>query len=340
MKQILTAFTLSILALCGATSCADRTPSTQEHENAVYHWKRSVNLSDADKAFLKEHDITRIYLRYFDIREDYTHGAVPGAAAWLSAGDVSSDVAVVPTVFITLEAMKAMSEREGEFALKICDYIKSMSEAAEISNIPEVQLDCDWTESTQDSYFRLCEEVGKRLAEDNIRLSSTIRLHQLSLPAPPVDKGVLMVYNVGNLKSPEETNSILRPDEVEKYLADAPRYALPLDVAYPVFSWGAVFRDGTFDRLTRIDTPVDSIKGLRHIKGNWYELTGSNSDDGLSLAYHEQMRYESPSFKDIMASKKMVEKYLGYKPEYTILYHLDENQMAKYTPNQISDIYE
>lgn len=203
----------------------------------------------------------------------------------------------------------------------------------------EIQLDCDWTESTRKTFFNLCKEV-KRLAAANGRaVSSTIRLHQLSQPHPDVDRGVLMVYNVGDLKNSKETNSILRSDIVKKYLKKAPKYKIPLDVAYPVFSWGVVFNGKDFQRLTRINGNPDTIKELRRIRNNVYALR-SNMNADVNINFQETVRYEMASFNELIKTKKLVENYLGYKPQNTILYHLGEEQLTKYTPAQIKKLYE
>jgi hypothetical protein len=54
-----------------------------------------------------------------------------------------------------------------------------------------------------------------------------------------------MLYNTGDIDTPDETNSIFKPEDAKKYLKGAPAsYPLPLDVALPAFSWTLVFRDG------------------------------------------------------------------------------------------------
>ena len=70
-----------------------------------------------------------------------------------------------------------------------------------------------------------------------MKLSTTIRLHQLSMPAPPVDYGVLMVYNTGDPQNFAERNPILDIRDVQPYMRYLPDYPLPLAAAYPVYSW-------------------------------------------------------------------------------------------------------
>ena len=83
----------------------------------------------------------------------------------------------------------------------------------------EVQFDCDWTQITKNNFFYFLSYFKKQLANrismttpDPLRdlqtepvVSATIRLHQLKFPektgVPPVDKGMLMFYNTGNLRA-------------------------------------------------------------------------------------------------------------------------------------------
>ena len=126
---------------------------------------------------------------------------------------------------------------------------------------------------------------------------------------------------------------------MKKYLDGAPKYRIPLDVAYPVFSWGVVFNGTEFNRLTKIDADPDSIPELTRLHDNIFALQ-SNISEAVNMDYRQTVRYEMASFEELMKTKQLVEDYLGYKPQNTILYHLDENQLSKYTPAQIKKIYE
>ena len=54
--------------------------------------------------------------------------------------------------------------------------------------------------------------------QKKIRISSTIRLHQLAQTPPEADYGVLMCYNTGDLKDFNTKNSILDVKDVKPYL--------------------------------------------------------------------------------------------------------------------------
>lgn len=328
---------ISFLIAISFSSCNHK-ESTETSTNAVYFWKSWVNLSDAEQNFLTENNVDKVYLRFFDIRNDFRFGPVPDAEVRTYQSDFPNGTEIVPCVFITLEAIEDMSGREKEFAMKIFDRIDAKCKNGNLS-FNEIQLDCDWTESTRNTFFTLCKELKALTSAHDKNLSATIRLHQLSQPSPDVDKGVLMVYNVGELKNPKETNSILRSDIVKKYLDGASKYRILLDVAYPVFSWGVVFNSTEFNRLTKIDANPDSIPELTRLHDNIFSLQ-SNISEVVNMDYRQTVRYEMASFEELMKTKQLVEDYLGYKPQNTILYHLDENQLSKYTPAQIKKIYE
>jgi hypothetical protein len=108
----------------------------------------------------------------------------------------------------------------------------------------EIQIDCDWTVSTRDKYFIFLRSLKKQFPDKII--SATIRLYPYKYPdkmgVPPVDKGMLMCYNLGEVDNPETKNSIFDVNELKQYL-HAKRYKLPLDIALPIFGWYIWFRD-------------------------------------------------------------------------------------------------
>src|ERR1019366_1414323 len=123
---------------------------------------------------------------------------------------------------------------------------------------------CDWTAATRATYFQLLKVARSRLNEAGFasaKISATIRLFQCKYMAktgvPPVDKGLLMCYNMGNLTHPGTGNSILETTELKKYIASVTTYPLPLDVALPIFDWKVLFHEGSYAGLVK-DLP-DSL---------------------------------------------------------------------------------
>lgn len=156
-------------------------------------------------------------------------------------------VEVVPCVFIVNEVFNKISEEKTEdlskkILKKILAQTRPVSKKVKIN---EIQIDCDWTATTEKKYFKFLGELKKLLYEQNCILSATIRLHQYKnfqkTGVPPTDKGMLMFYNLRDLRKPSFKNSILELDEAEKYLSGK-KYPLPTDLALPIFGWTVVFR--------------------------------------------------------------------------------------------------
>lgn len=297
-----------------------------EHKpmRAVYHWKTTFAPTEKEKRFMADHRVGRMYIHYFDVafRDD-----VIQPEGTVRFKEKPSDVLeVVPTVYITIEALRAMhdeivrgyevaEEVYSFYAQKIVARVKAMTKHNGVKNVHEVQLDCDWSRRLRDDYFGLLDEVRELLHDDGLELSVTIRLHQLNDEPPPADMGVLMLYNTGNLMSERTRNSILDTKDVLPYLKSSSTYLLPLDFAYPDFGWQVVFKDGKFQRLASPKENVEESEGMR-------------------------VRKEQADYATVEQVKRVVESKL-WNDEFSsvIIYHLDEQFLEQLTDEQIETIY-
>ena len=127
-----------------------------EHSRAIYHWRTTFAPDSAEIAFVRRHDIRRIYLRMFDVATEHTpetghDEAVPIATTRFTAA-IPDGVEIVPTVYITLEALRAMRGRETQYAELIVERLRAMASYNGCGAIREMQFDCDWTSTTRESY--------------------------------------------------------------------------------------------------------------------------------------------------------------------------------------------
>lgn len=134
------------------------------------------------------------------------------------------------------------------------------------SKIPkEVLIDCDWTVKSKDNYFYLLE----KLKQSDYKLSATIRLWQYKYfekaGIPPVDKGLLMCYNLSSPSERKTENSIGTSREIEEYITHSD-YKLPLDIALPIFSWSVVFRGDQFKGIISDNSMADFKKDTLNFK--------------------------------------------------------------------------
>ena len=308
---------LALVAVAIFLGCSNENshPEKTSVSNSIYYWRTTFALDSAEAAFIKKHNVERLYLRMFDvaIERDLLNGTseiVPIATTqFLSQPPASLEI--VPVVYITIDALRMMYGNEIEYATLIVDRLLAMANYNKCWAIREIQLDCDWTSSTKDSYHLLCKQVRNELARVGVELSVTIRLHQLKETPPPAHRGVLMLYNTGAIKNPETGNSILHIENVEPYLVDM-RYPIPLDYVYPLFGWGVKFCNNKFVAIV--------------------------SEDSTVIDDNEFIRYERASAEDILAVKELVEEHLGKPVNGNILYHLDYSQLKKYSNDEISKI--
>lgn len=221
------------LLLIVLSSCNSR--ESLNDENAVYYWRTEWRLDSLEHSFLSRYDVRRVFCRYFDVVIDDTDDSEPHPNATISFVDtVPSDLEIIPTVYIT-EA--CMHRRHEGLAEKVVRRLVQMNETHDVVGVKEIQMDCDYTVQSRQLYYDFLADVRRIAADHGLRLSTTIRLHQLSMPVPPVDYGVLMIYNTGDPRRFEERNPILDLRDVQPYLRHLDDYQLPLAAAYPVYEW-------------------------------------------------------------------------------------------------------
>lgn len=307
-----------------------------ETRNSVYYWRTTFILSDTERAFLKEHNIKRVYLHLFDVDESVYNDVAP-VATLLFKDSLPSDIEYVPTVYITQDAIRSIKGQEAEFAQKIVTRVLNMVDWHEIPNVQEMQIDGDWQSSYRETYFTLCKEIRSLLHQRNIALSATIRLSNLREPAPPVDYGVLMLYNTNSVNDADAENSILTIPTCQHYLKGnaVQKYGLHLDYAFPTFAWSAVYNeDGSFRCLVR-HTDFDDAQfeqiDPRHYRAKWY-------------GYYKRLYYwANDKIRTDYASPELLEELKDNleisDDQSIILYHLDDSQLTRYSYEDIENIF-
>jgi hypothetical protein len=326
--KYLTAFLCVLTLFCGCKS------KEEPQENGIYYWRTTFSLNDYERSFLQKHNIKRLYLRLFDVGFNPQQPNEPQPIATLRFRDtIPQYMDVIPVIFIDNEAFKKFDMQP--YADKICTRILKMCKENGITNIHAVQIDCDWTKTTQNQYFTFLQKIKTRLRNSNLKLYATIRLHQLNETPPDVDKGLLMCYNTGALLNEKTSNSILAASDVAPYCKALNKYKLRLDVAYPAFSWSAVFRNGKFVCLLRgFDTDNQNVK-LE--KGNLYSVTQSFVTQGRDLIRGDKIRMEEADYKQIMKSKEMMKKRI--RNCSIAIFALDSANLVKFNDNEIKEIY-
>ena len=228
-KRFSLEFCLLISLLC--IGCSQQKQRELPEGNAVYFWRTDLRLDSTEKAFLQQYHINKVYCRYFDVVMN-DDGTEPKPNATISFSEtLPADIEIIPTVYITEDCMH---QKHAGLAEKIVKRIQQMNETNDISEVREIQIDCDYTSKSRSTYYGFLKEVRQAWGKT---VSTTIRLHQLSMATPPADYGVLMIYNTGDPRKWEDRNPILDYRDVYPYLERLDNYQLPLAAAYPVYLW-------------------------------------------------------------------------------------------------------
>ena len=227
--------------------------------NAVYYWRTELRLDSTERAFLQQYHINKVYCRYFDVvmlpTDANGDSLEPMPNATIAFRDtLPESVEIVPTVYITEDCMHEWHEGLAE---KIVKRIQQMNETNDIHGVKELQIDCDYTARSRQTYYDFLKEINYQLSIINYQLSVTVRLHQLQMPVPPVDYGVLMLYNTGDPRKFAERNPVLDLRDVQPYVRYLNDYDLPLAAAYPVYCWQRTIHN------VRVEHTVEADEILR-----------------------------------------------------------------------------
>ena len=290
--------------------------------------------------------IQHLYIKYFDVDWDDVHGqAIP--VAQLTARDSNflkaTELQIIPTIFITNETIyKINIEQTAALANSIVELVTKMNNNFGIQSPKEWQIDCDWTATTKDKYFSLLKFLQQK--ESSINFSVTIRLHQIKYldktGVPPVKKGMLMCYNMGNLTNVNTTNSILDVDELRKYIGELKSYPLPLDVALPTFEWKVLFRRDTFKGI--VENLSDSLltKNIFNKSGNRYTALTDTILQGYKLQKNDILRVENSPYENILKTAILINEKLIEGKINVSIFHLDNLTLRKYKLHELENIYD
>ncbi|MDZ4757572.1 MAG: hypothetical protein SGJ10_05470 [Bacteroidota bacterium] len=308
MKRFL--FSISLLLLL--FSCKQK---ANKINSAFYYWKTVYDLDSTDVKNLKNNHFNILYLRLFDVDWDGVKNTPMPKATLQFNSDPDTGLQIVPVIYITQTCLKKLSlDSVKILGGLIAQKANAICKVFHI-NYNQIQIDADWTESTKDKYFALLTEV-KKAQEGKRILSCTIRLHQIKFPektgVPPIDRGMLMFYNMGELSQINEENSIYNEKTATQYTDHIDRYKLPLDMALPHFSWGILYRGKKVAAILNglkkenLDNPF-----FMKQENNWYTVKASTTWGSNDLHAGDRIRLETAdenTCKDAWAFLKLHQK--------------------------------
>jgi hypothetical protein len=302
-------------------------------ERAFYFWRTTFQLSAAERGALARQRVTKLYVRAFDIDES---GRVVGG---LSVVDKPPPgIEIVPVVFLRQDLFQR-EPRARELAELTWAEVRRRMQALGVTP-RELQLDCDWTDRSREQFFAYVREVK---AVSGVTLSSTIRLHQVKYRertgVPPVERGMLMFYNMGEFSSDADRRAIFDAEIAEKYLARIADYPLPLDLALPIWSWTVHVRDDVVVDLLQATDP-DELPRLDFVRpggDDRFVVTRTAFLHGTLLREGDVLKVERMTPADTLAAAELVRPHL--QPRTLTLFDLSERNLTRYVDDDLDQVF-
>ena len=331
--------TIIFICICCFTSC-----KRQHHivTPAFFYWKTVYHLGTAEKQALNELHCKKIYIRYFDVDVNVEGTILPNAIIRFTQ-KLDSSFEFVPTIFLTQRALSVIKLSDSLiFAKKLVTLIASIDTLA-LLHPHEIQIDCDWTSKNKELYFSLLRCIKAQLYLKDKLLSCTLRMHQAKFTGssgiPPVDRALLMCYNMGNIKQPDNHNSILDADLAIEYLKSIAHYPLNLDIGLPIFQWCVLFRNNKFDGIVRDLEPL-SLKNNENFSrhGNTFYCNRDTLLHNYYIHKGDKIRAEMPNLQEIDKLAKFASQQDNSRSLNIVFFHLDSLNLSKYPSHELETI--
>lgn len=328
--------------LCFSNSCSDN--HGREVSRGFYYWKTNVNVSDYERAVMDSLQSEYLYIRFFDV-DINKDGSNVRPKAVVNFGKIIPAQEIIPVVFITTRALNVMPGKKLDFYAKnIALLIKN--KAASIHLQPkEIQIDCDWTDGNKYLYFALLKTLKKQPYLRGKTISATIRMYQAKYPGragvPPVDKGLLMVYNMGELTNFYEKNSIITVKMAKQYLDHIAAYPLPLDIALPVYSWSLLFHKSNFTGILRsvYYRDLQNTSLFTQQENNRYLVRADTLFKGYYLKAGDLIRYENADFNTVNTIAEYLSSNIKTDSLRILLYHCDSLNFKNISGHEMEKIF-
>ncbi len=274
-------------------------------EVSYYYWKQHF--------LLTSQPTTPLYIKCLDVEFDhdlYIHSTV---------FDSPPPPDFIPVIYIENQVLSEVDV--AVLGQKLGDALTSLQKKNGF-DYHEIQIDCDWTMGTRNAYFALIRKLKQHFP---VKFSATIRLHQIAdfdhTGVPPVDRGVLMYYNMSDFSDPDTKNAILDCAVARTYHKNFGRYPLGLDVALPLYSQATIIRFGSVVGLMEGIQTHDITPHFIPLGDHRYRMDATHYFHGRLLYHDDIVRIDEvslPMLKEALEqlkSLKGVEKIIFFRWE-------------------------
>jgi hypothetical protein len=315
-----------LLVFLSLASCRHANPPL-----SFYYWKTQFSLGTVEKKVLQEHKVQQLYVRYFDI--DFPPEATqPEPVSPIQLNNDIKSYAIVPVIYIKNRTFEKIDNTGVTNLAKNVFHLVSQINKSHQLQTREIQFDCDWTDGTKDKYFLFIQQY-RALSKQII--TATIRLHQVKYKErtgiPPVDRGVLMYYNMGTINTGDQ-NSIYDKSIASRYNAYMATYPLQLDIALPIFSWGYTIREGKVVQLLNKINVGHFKNDSNFIPAGPDRFLAKQAcfKAGYYFKQQDMVKLEHVLEENLLDITSAINRYAGHRIQQVILYDLDSANIVQY----------
>lgn len=328
MKKISWILAVSCLFLA---SCRQ----TQKHPVDFYYWKTNVQIGETEQSYFEKLNSEKLYIRFFDIDKKGSDIFPLAKVSLFDSEALSAEY--IPVVFITNRTFTGISDEQIQsLAINVSTLIDEIGVANSISPITEIQIDCDWTQTTKAAYFQFLKTLESVSGK---KVTCTLRLHQIKFKdktgVPPISKGYLMCYATSDPKETSTRNSILDIELLKDYTVDIENYPIDFDVALPIFSWGIVTNHlGKIKLINNVTANDLDTEFFEQTGENTYRITQDFFFRDMYLNKGFTLKIENITPQLLNETKRYLSKKIK-KPYHIVYYHLDEVFLKQYTIQEL-----
>lgn len=320
--------------LTGCERLERRAPS-----RAFYYWRTTFELMPSERHALVELHVDKLYARAFDVAPGA--GDTPtflGVLRPAPAQAFPPDLQLVPVVYLKNQVfVSAKPGAERALAESVWNEAKKVGKALGAPAFNELQVDCDWTDSTRARFFDFVRAL-RHVSAPGTRLSATIRLHQVKFRertgVPPVDSGMLMFYNMGRFSGDPLERSIFDAEAAGHYLARLDDYPLPLDAALPIWSWTLQLREQQVVGLLQSTDPgeLPALDFVTPQPSHGFEVTRTTFLHGSLLRQGDVLKGETLNASDLQTAADLLAKHLAPASDRrtVALFDLSERNLSRH----------
>jgi hypothetical protein len=309
---------------------------------SFYYWKQDFSISTAEEKVLTDLKINKLFVRFFDVQWIEEEEEAYPVSKINFTDKLKNEMAIVPVIYIENAVLKNTDVNKTDtLADNIVKSVHAILKSQKL-NANEVQIDCDWTESTRDKYFQVLRSIKNKT---RWKLGATIRLHQVKYKektgVPPIDYGLLMYYNMGQLNTNANSNSIYSAKTASLYKDYIYSYPLDLDVALGLFSWGVHSRNGKGVRLIN-NWNKELIVDDHHFKvtsANNYICIKDTVVNQSMIYVGDLIKIEETSSEELLNIASELNEEIKNDSISVIFYHLDDFILKNYETKKLENIY-